>query len=150
MTERVLTETDRVLARRAAVATICEAAARGVIERVVDEAVSAASRFGLSRERATQYVEGIEGTLPLALEALRMPDGPERSSRTTGLARAVREVSQSHHIPRIVERGLIAIAVRITREVVRRRAAELGFTPDNLERELVIFTDRFMDQLFAG
>ena len=58
-----------------------------------------------------------------------------------------RSVSDGHHIPRIVERGLVVIAVRIAREVIRRRAAEHGFTPDELEKEFVSFADQLEDRL---
>ena len=65
------------------------------------------------------------------------------------LAAMVRGVSEQNHIPRIVERGLVAIAVRIAREVVRRGAAGRGFTPDELEREFVMFADLLEDRLFS-
>ena len=138
---------DPVLARRAALVAICEPAANGVIDRVVDEAVHAAGRFGLTRERANAYTAGIKDTLPRAFEAMKMPDGLERSAHIDALAQAVRGVSDAHHIPRIVERGLVVIAVRIAREVIRRRAAEHGFTPDELEKEFVSFADQLEDRL---
>lgn len=139
---------DRTRARRAAVVAICEPAARSTIARVVDEAVKAATIFGLTRERADTYADGILSTLPLAFEAMAMVDGPERSARIRQLAAAVRAVSDSHHVPNLVERGLVAIALRIAREVVRRGAERQGFTPDELEREFVAFADQLEDQLY--
>jgi hypothetical protein len=139
---------DSVLARRAALVAICEPAAHTVIDRVVDEAVRAATIFGLTRERASAYADGIYATLPPAFEAMALADGPDRTARIRTLAIAVRAVSESHHIPKLVERGLVAIAVRIAREVVRRGAPAQGFTADEMERELVSFTDRLEDQLF--
>ena len=139
---------DRTLVRRAAVVAICEPAARSSIARVVDEAVKAAAIFGLTRERADGYADGILSTLPLAFEALAMADGLERSARIRQLAAAVRAVSDSHHVPSLVERGLVAIALRIAREVVRRGADRQGFTPDELEREFVAFADLLEDQLY--
>lgn len=139
---------DPVLARRAAVVVICDRAARSVIDRVVDEAVNAAHLFGLDRARASAYASGIESTLPEAFAAMQMPDGPERTAKIGELALAVRQVSESHRIPRIVERGLVAIAVRISREVVRRGAAEQGFAPEELEREFSAFADQLEDRLF--
>jgi hypothetical protein len=120
-----------------------------VIERVVNEAVAAASIFGLTRERADRYAAGIQSTLPPAFEAMQLPDGPERSARIDALATSVRGVSDDHHVPRIVERGLTSIAVRIAREVIRRRAVERGFTPEELEAEFIAFADRLEDRLNA-
>lgn len=131
-------------------ASICDAAARSVIERLVNEAVAAANRFGLTRERANAYAAGIESTLPTTLATMRLPDSPERTAGIEQLAREVRAVSESHHIPRIVERGLTAIAIRIAREVVRRGAAERGFTADELEAEFVAFAGQLEARLFAG
>ena len=141
--------TDRATARRAAVVAIFEPAARSIIERVVNEAVAAANVFGLTRERADRYAEGINSALPPAFQAMALPDGPERSAGIDRLATLTRGVSEAHHVPRIVERGLTAIAVRIAREVVRRGAAERGFTPDELDAELVAFADQLEDRLFA-
>jgi hypothetical protein len=139
---------DRTLVRRAAVVAICEPAARSTIARVVDEAVKAAAIFGLTRERADGYADGILSTLPLAFEAIAMGDGTDRSARIRELATAVRAVSDSHHIPNLVERGLVAIALRIAREVVRRGAERQGFTPDELEREFVAFAGQLEDRLY--
>ena len=139
---------DRSLARRAAVVAICEPAARSTVARVVDEAVKAAAIFGLTRERADAYADGILSTLPLAFEAMALQDGPERTGRIRELSSAVRAVSDSHHIPNLVERGLVAIALRIAREVVRRGAERQGFTPDELEREFVAFADQLEDELY--
>ena len=140
---------DPVLARREAVVEICEGAANTVITRVVDEAVRAANIFGLTKERATAYADGILGTLPPAYEAIKMPDGAEREARIDALALSVRGVSSAHHVPRLVERGLTAIAIRIAREVVRRNADERGFTPDELEHEFIDFADRLQERLNA-
>jgi len=138
---------DPILARRAAVVAICEPAANAVIDRVVDEAVHAAGRFGLTRERANEYTAGIKETLPRTFEAMKMPDGLERSAAVDEVAAAVRAVSDEHHIPRIVERGLVVIAVRIAREVIRRRAEDHGFTPAALEHEFVSFAELLEDRL---
>ncbi|HEU5287692.1 MAG TPA: hypothetical protein VFV20_04765 [Candidatus Limnocylindria bacterium] len=141
---------DPVLRRRAAVAEICGVAARTVIERVVDEAVAASSRFGLTRERANSYATGIETMLPAVLDTMRLPDSPERSAGIDRIAREVRAVSEQHRVPRIVERGLTAIAIRIARELVRRRAADHGFGPDELEAEFLAFGDQLEARLFSG
>lgn len=141
---------DRTLVRRAAVVAICEPAARSTIARVVDEAVKAAAIFGLTRERADAYADGILSTLPLTFEAMAMQDGPERARRTRELTAAVRAVSDAHHIPNLVERGLVAIALRIAREVVRRGAERRGFTPDELEAEFVAFAGQLETQLYRN
>ena len=141
---------DPVLARRAAVVAICEPAARSVVSRVVSEAVRAANIFGLTSERASAYGDGILETLPPAFATMRLPDGTERDAGIDALAVSVRGVSDSHHVPRLVERGLTAIAVRIAREVVRRGALARGFTADELEREFVDFADKLETRLNAG
>ena len=141
---------ELVLARRAAVVAICEPAARSVIARVVDEAVNAANVFGLTRDRANAYAEGVLSTLPTAFEAMRLPDGPDRDLVIESLAEKVHGVSEAHHVPGIIERGLTKIAVRIAREVVRRGAPAQNFTPDELEREFVEFADAFEARLNSG
>lgn len=141
---------DQALARRAAVVAICEPAARSVIARVTDEAVNAANIFGLTRDRANSYADGVLSTLPTAFDAMRLPDGPERDASLDALAAKVRGVSDAHHVPGIVERGLTKIAVRIAREVVRRGAPAQNFTPDELEREFVEFADQLEARLNAG
>ncbi|HKW78541.1 MAG TPA: hypothetical protein VJQ09_05520 [Candidatus Limnocylindria bacterium] len=140
---------DPVMAKRAALVAICERAANGVVDRVVGEASNGASAFGLSGDGARHYGDGIRSTLPLAFEALGMPDGPEREARIRALAGSIRAVSERNHIPRIVERGLTAIAVRISREVIRRQSADRGFTPDELDREFTRFTDEMEMRLFG-
>lgn len=50
--------------------------------------------------------------------------------------------------PHIVERGLVAIAFRVARELVRRGAPEKGFTPDELEQEFIAFADQLEGLLF--
>ncbi len=140
---------DPALARRRAVATICERAATGVIDRVVQEATGAATFFGLGADKARAYGEGIHSTIPVALDGIVMPDGPDRDARIRDLAGRVRAVSDQHHVPRIVERGLTAIAMRLAREVIRRKASEHGFTADELDREFRIFEDKLEARLFG-
>jgi len=141
---------ELVLARRAAVVAICEPAARSVVARVTDEAVRAANIFGLTRDRASAYAEGVLATLPTAFDAMRLADGPERDAGIDALATKVRGVSESHHVPGLVERGLTKIAVAIAREVVRRGAPAQNFTPDELEREFVAFADQLEARLNAA
>jgi hypothetical protein len=131
------------------VVAICEPAARSVISRVVSEAVRAANLFGLTPERASEYGDGILATLPPAFDTMRLPDGPERDAGIEALATSVRAVSESNHVPRLVERGLTAIAVRIAREVVRRGAADKGFTADELEDEFADFAAELEARLNA-
>ena len=93
--------------------------------------------------------ESLAPTRTPAFEALRMPDGSEREAAIDSLGRQVRAVSDTNHVPRIVERGLTAIAIRIAREVVRRGAPAQGFTPDELEREFVAFAEALQTRLNA-
>ena len=142
-----MTDADPVLARRAAVAAISREAAEGIIDRLVSEASRALNAIG-SRDAAQRYGDGIRQNLPLFYEAVQLPDGSERDAKVAMLIAQTRGVSEHHHIPRLVERGLVAIAVRLGREVIRRRAAQRGFTPEELEREFVAFTDLLEDRLF--
>jgi len=143
-----MSDADPVVARRAAVVEICREAATSVIDRIVGEASLAANTFGLGRDAAARYGEGIGEVMPLVWEAMALPDGSERDASIATLAARVRGVSEQNHIPRLIERGLVAIAVRLAREVIRRRAAARGFAPDELEREFVDFADALEDRLF--
>ena len=140
---------DAVLARRKAVVAICERAANTVIDRVVSEASRAADMLGLDAASASRYGEGIRSTMPQFFEAMAMPDGPDREARILALAGQVRAISDQNHIPRIVERGLTAIALRLAREIIRRRAEEQGFTPDELDREFATFAGKLETRLFG-
>ncbi len=140
---------DLVLARRKAVVAICERAANGVIDRVVAEASRAADKLGLDASGAVRYGEGIRSTMPQFFDAMAMPNGPDREARIVALAGQVRAISDQSHIPRIVERGLTAIALRLAREVIRRQSEEQGFSPDDLDREFTAFADKLEARLFG-
>jgi hypothetical protein len=128
---------DPLLARRRATADICLGASSTVVDRVVSEA-------------AKRYGDGIRETLPLAFETMALPDGSEREAGLARLAVMVRGVSEQNRIPQIVERGLVAIAFRVAREIVRRGAPDKGFTPDELEEEFVAFADQLETLLFKA
>ena len=64
------------------------------------------------RDGAVRYGEGIRQTMPLTFEAMALADGSERDAQIARLAAMVRGVSEQHHIPHIVERGLVSIAVQ--------------------------------------
>ena len=140
---------DPVLARRKAVVAICERAANTVIDRVVGEASRAADTLGLDASGADRYGEGIRSTMPQFFESMDMPDGPERDARIGALAGQVRAVSDQNHIPRIVERGLTAIAIRVAREMIRRSAHGQGFTADELDREFTAFSGKLEARLLG-
>jgi hypothetical protein len=139
---------DLTLRRRSAVVAIYRGAAGGAIDRVAQEASSAAGTFGLTTDRVAGYGERIREILPLAFDAMSSADGPERSSKIDELARGIRGISDQHNVPRLVERGLVALAVRIGREVVRRGAQEQGFAPDELESEYTAFARLLEGRLF--
>ena len=141
---------DPVLARRAATADICLSVSNTVVERVVTEATRAANLLGFGRDAAKRYGDGIKETLPFAFQTLALPDGSEREARLARLAAMVRGVSEQNRIPQIVERGLVAIAFRVARELVRRGAPEKGFTPDELEQEFMAFADQLEALLFKA
>jgi len=144
----VTSASDPVLARRAATADICLSASSTVVERVVSEAARAANLLGFGREAATRYGEGIRETLPFAFQTMALPDGSEREAGLARLAAMTRGVSEQNRIPQIVERGLVAIAFRVARELVRRGAPAKGFTPDELEHEFMAFADQLEGLLF--
>ncbi len=139
---------DAVVRRREAVVAIYRRAAGAAVDRVAQEATSAASTFGLTTERVSGYGERIRAILPLAFDAMSAPDGPERTAKIDELARGIRGISNQHNIPGLVERGLVALAVRIGREVVRRGAQEQGFTPDELDAEYTAFARLLEGRLF--
>jgi len=141
---------DPVLRRRAAVVAIYQRAAAATVDRVAHEATSAASALGLTADRVAGYGDRIRAILPLAFDAMSSPDGPERSAKTDELARGIRGISDQHNIPRLVERGLVALAVRVGREVVRRGAQDQGFTPDELDAEYTAFARLLEGRLFLN
>ncbi len=140
---------DPIVRRRAAVVAIYRRAAGSAVDRVAHEASSAASTFGLTTARAAGYGERIRAILPLAFDTMASPDGPERTAKIDELARGIRGISEQHNVPRLVERGLVALAVRIGREVVRRGAQEQGFTPDELDFEYTAFARSLEGRLFV-
>ena len=139
---------DPTVRRRAAVVAIYQRAAAATVDRVTDEATSAASAFGLTSDRVAGYGERIRAILPQAFDAMSSPDGPERAAKVDELARGIRGISDQHNVPRLVERGLVALGVRIGREVVRRGAQEQGFTPDELDAEYTAFARLLEGRLF--
>ena len=141
---------DPLLARRRATADICVGASSTVVDRVVSEATRAANLLGFGRDAAKRYGDGIRETLPLAFETMALPDGSEREAGLARLAVMVRGVSEQNRIPQIVERGLVAIAFRVAREIVRRGAPDKGFTPDELEKEFVAFADQLETLVFKA
>jgi hypothetical protein len=139
---------DPALARRQAAAEICLSVSSTVVERVVTEATRAANLLGFGRDAAKRYGDGIRETLPFAFKIMALPDGSEREAGLARLAAMIRGVSEQNRIPQIVERGLVAIAFRVARELVRHNAPEKGFTPDELEQEFIAFADRLEGLLF--
>jgi len=136
--------------RRAAVATIFDDVATQMVERVVVEAVRASNFFGLTGDRAEGYGRSIRATLPPALDALTEPDSAERDRKLEGVAASVRQISVDHHVPIIIERGLVSVAFGLVRTLVRQRAAASGFTADELDAELRAFQNEFEEKLFRS
>jgi hypothetical protein len=135
-------------ARRRALATVFDQVATEMVERVVAEAVRAANFFGLSGEVAQRYGQSIRATLPAALDALTEPTAAERDRKMGELVARVRSVSDEHHVPRIVERGLVNIAFGLARRLVHDRTAASGFTAEDLDSELMAFRSEFEQKLF--
>jgi hypothetical protein len=141
-------EDELAARRRAALAEICDEVAGEVVDRVVAEAVRASNFFGLSGDVARRYGASVRGTLPVALTVLREADAAERERRMSELVARVLAVSDEHHIPRIIERGLVSIAFGVTRRLVRERAAASSFTAEELDEEFIAFRKEFEQELF--
>jgi len=133
--------------RRAALATIFETVASQMVERVVAEAVRASNLLGLTGEVAERYGRSIRAILPSALQALVEPDPAERDRKLEAVVVSVRQVSELHHVPAIIERGLVSIAFGFARRLIRERAGPSGFTADELDAEFTAFRTDFEKKL---
>ncbi len=129
-------------ARRAALAGVCEDAAGRVIGLLVEEAASATNLLGLGRDATRRYGDSIMALLPLVTDAMREADEALRARKIEALSAAVRGVSDRHRIPKIIERGLTAIAVRVGRQAVRHAAPRTGYGADELEAEFILFAEQ--------
>jgi hypothetical protein len=143
-----LSEGDLVARRRAALATIFDSVATQMVERVVAEAVRASNFFGLTGEVAERYGRSIRATLPLALNVLVEADPLERERKMEVLVASVRKVSEEHHVPAIIERGLVSIAFGFARRLIGHHAGPSGFTAEELDAEFVAFRTEFEQKLF--
>ena len=141
--------TDDVRARRAAIATIFVEVTTKVVDRVVTEAVRTSDFFGLRGAGGALYGAGIRAVMPLALDTFLEPDEAERDRKLGTLVVGVRAVSEEHHVPRLVERGLVSLAFGFAREVLRRRSTQTAFTFEQLEPELRAFQVAFEAKLYS-
>lgn len=132
---------------REAIASIWTEVAATVVEQVASEGATASS--GLTGAIARAYGDDIQSTFPIGVEAMSLEDGPERSAKLDALASAIRAVSERHHVPRLVERGLVAVAFGVTGALIRRRGPSRGFTPEALDVEIGRFRDELESRLFA-
>jgi hypothetical protein len=136
--------------RRAALAAIFNDVAAEMVERVVAEAVRASTFFGLTGDLAERYGRSIRATLPSALDALVETDRSDRDRKLESVVARVRVVSAQHHVPAIIERGLVSIAFGFARQLIGRRAARSGFSADELDAELTAFQTEFENKLFGS
>jgi hypothetical protein len=141
---------DLVARRRVALAGIFGSVATRVVDRVVTEAVRASTFFGLTGELAERYGRSIRATFPVALDALTETDPAVRDQKLGDLVTNVRAVSDAHHVPRIIERGLVTIAFGTARSMIQARAKESGFTADELDSEFVTFRNEFERRLYES
>src|SRR5437899_3211298 len=121
--------------RRIALAKLFDQVAMEMVDRVVLEAVRASTFFGLRGSAARRYGERIRALLPAALDVLTEPTAAARDHKLDDLVSSVRKISEEHHVPRIIERGLVSIAFGAARHLVRERAASTDFTADDLEQQ---------------
>jgi hypothetical protein len=124
------------LRRRVALAAIFEETADSIVDRIAAEAARASGLTSLAAEFVGRYTVGIHGTLPGALDAVRESDPAVQAAKLDGVAANIRAVSETHHVPRLIERGLMVVAFRVVSEFVRRNAPARGFTPEQLDAEL--------------
>jgi hypothetical protein len=126
------------LRRRMALAAIFEETADSIVDRIAAEAARASGLTSLAAEFVGRYTVGIRSVLPAALDAVREPDPAVQATKLDGVAASIRAVSEAHHVPRLIERGLMVVAFRVVSEFVRRNAAARGCTPEELDGELKI------------
>ena len=121
--------------RRAALGAIFRETADAIVDRVASEGARA-SGLRLAQDFVRKYSEGIRETLPAALDAVAETDPALQATKLDGLAASIRAVSDRHHVPHLLEKGLLAVAFKVASELVRRRAEGQGFTADELDAEL--------------
>jgi hypothetical protein len=121
--------------RRMALASVFEETANSIVDRIAGEGARAGG-FTLAQDFMRRYTDGIRSTIPGALDAVREPDPAAQAPKLDAVAASIRAVSDAHHLPRLVERGLLVVAFRFADEVVRRGASGRGFTPDELGGEV--------------
>ena len=134
---------------RAALADSFDQVATQMVERIVAEAVRAANFFGLTAANARRYGESVRATFPVALDAMREADPLVRDQKIGALAGTVRAVSVGHHVPRIIERGLVSIAFGVARGPTLDRAARTGLPRAELDTELLAFREALEAKLAA-
>jgi hypothetical protein len=130
-----------------ALAAIFEEAADSIVDRIAAEAARASGLTSLAAEFLGRYTVAIRGVLPAALDAVREPDPAMQASKLDGVAASIRAVSEAHHVPRLIERGLMVVAFRIVSEVVRRGAVARGSTPEELDGELKVLQGELEQRL---
>ena len=136
--------------RRIALAKLFDQVAMEMVDRVVLEAVRASTFFGLRGSAARRYGERIRALLPAALDVLTEPTAAARDHKLDDLVSSVRKISEEHHVPRIIERGLVSIAFGAARHLVRERAASTDFAADDLDEELNGYRRAFEERLFRS
>jgi hypothetical protein len=134
--------------RRIALAHLFEQVATEMVDRVVSEAVRASTFFGLRGSAVSRYGERIQALLPSALDVLTEPTETARDQKMDELVANVRMVSDEHHVPRIIERGLVSIGFGVAGHLVRDKAASTGFSADELDEELDAYRMAFEEKLF--
>jgi len=81
---------------------------------------------------------------------LTEPTAAARDQKLDDLVSSVRKISEEHHVPRIIERGLVSIAFGAASHLVRERAASTDFTADDLDEELNGYRKAFEERLFRS
>jgi len=84
------------------------------------------------------------------LDVLTEPTAAARDQKLDDLVSSVRKISEEHHVPRIIERGLVSIAFGAARHLVRERAASTDFAADDLDEELNGYRRAFEERLFRS
>ena len=128
--------------RRTALAAVIHDRMTELLDQLIPEAVRAS---GLG-ERLNGYRQGADESMRIGLAALAADD-EEREALLDRLAANMEVSTRDHHIPAIVERGLVSIGLRWALTQVREHAPEQGFAPAELEQEYLIFRGAFEEKL---
>ena len=113
-----------------------------LLGQLIPEAVRAS---GLDQDIVDGYRSGSDESMRIGLQALEADD-EERDALLDHLIARIQITTREHHVPAIVERGLVSVGLRWALTQVRERAPEYGFASAELEEEYKEFRDAFEEK----